>query len=57
MFAAVLPDLDSLDLEAAKALLIAQHEHYTSTLTSRATEIERLQLLVEAAAHALRNEE
>jgi transposase len=36
MFAASLPDLDSLDLEAAKALLIA-----------RSTEIERLVLLVE----------
>jgi transposase len=47
MFAASLPDLDSLDLEAAKALLIAQHESYTATLTSRSTEIERLVLLVE----------
>jgi transposase len=47
MFAASLPDLDSLDLEAAKALLIAQYESYTSTLTSRVTEIERLQLLVD----------
>ena len=42
MFAASLPDLDSLDLEAAKALLIAQHESYTATLSSRSTEIERL---------------
>jgi len=47
MFAASLPDLDSLDLEAAKALLIAQHESYTATLSSRSTEIERLVLLVE----------
>jgi transposase len=47
MFAAALPDLDSLDLEAMKALLIAQHERYTATLTSRASEIERLVLLVE----------
>jgi hypothetical protein len=47
MFAAALPDLDSLDLEAAKALLIAQHKRYTATLTSRASEIERLVLLVE----------
>lgn len=47
MFAASLPDLDRLDLEAAKALLIAQHERYTATLTSRSTEIERLVLLVE----------
>src|ERR1700709_1165703 len=47
MFAAPLPDLGSLDLEAAKALLIAQHESYTATLSSRSTEIERLVLLVE----------
>src|SRR5271163_1016201 len=47
MFAASLPDLDSLDLEAAKALLIAQHSSYTATLSSRSTEIERLVLLVE----------
>src|SRR5271156_4878545 len=47
MFAAALPDLDSLDLVAMKALLIAQHERYTSTLTSRTSEIERLVLLVE----------
>jgi transposase len=47
MLAASLPDLDSLDLEAAKALLIDQHEKYTATLTSRASEIERLVLLVE----------
>jgi transposase len=43
MLAAALPDLDSLDPEAVKALLIAQHQ----TLNSRATEIERLQLLVD----------
>jgi transposase len=43
MLAAALPDLDSLDLEAVKALLIAQHR----TLASRATEIERLELLVD----------
>src|ERR1700684_2987172 len=47
MFAASLLDLDSLDLEAAKALLIAQHESYAATLSSRSTEIERLMLLVE----------
>src|SRR5450631_2940941 len=47
MVAAALPDLDSLDLEAVKSLLIAQHEKYTATLTSRASEIERLALLVE----------
>lgn len=47
MFAAALPDLGSLDLEAVKALLIAQHEEYTATLSSRASEIERLLLVVE----------
>src|SRR5271170_1314315 len=47
MFAASLPDLDSLDLAAAKALLIAQHESYTATLSFRSTEIEHLVLLVE----------
>jgi hypothetical protein len=39
MSATALPDLDSLDLEAMKALVIAQHERYTRTLSSRATEI------------------
>lgn len=53
MFAASLPDLDSLDLEAAKALLIAQHQSYTTTLSSRSTEIERLMLLVEKLQHML----
>jgi len=54
MVAAPLPDLDTLDLEAMKALLItqqdhfkAQHEQYAATLSSRASEIERLVLLVE----------
>ena len=47
MFPAALPDLDGLDLEAAKTLLKRQHERYTATLCSRTTEIERLVLLVE----------
>lgn len=47
MIAAPLPDLEQLDLEAAKALLIAQHEIYVSNLGSRTGEIERLRLLVE----------
>ena len=46
MLAAALPDLESLDVEALKALVIAQHERYTRTLNSRAGEIERLMLLV-----------
>ena len=47
MLAASLPDLDSLDLEAVKTLLIDRHERYTAVLTSRTIEIERLVLLVE----------
>lgn len=47
MVAVPLPDLDTLDLQAAKALLIEQHQKYTATLTSRTSEIERLVLLVE----------
>lgn len=47
MIATPLPDLEQLDLEAAKALLIAQHEIYVSNLGSRTGEIERLRLLVE----------
>src|SRR5271167_182565 len=47
MIAVPFPDLDALDLRAAKALWIEQHERYTATLTSRASEIERLVLLVE----------
>ena len=53
MFAAALPDLDSLDLEAMKALVMAQHERYTAALSSRTTEIERLKLLVEKLKHML----
>jgi transposase len=53
MLANELPNLDSLDLEAMKALVIAQHERYTRTLSSRATEIERLLLLVEKLKHML----
>ena len=43
----MLPDLNALDPDALKALLIEQHEKYTATLTSRSGEIERLKLLVE----------
>jgi transposase len=56
-----LPDLDALDPAALKAMILAQHdrhqaqqdhfkaqhERYTATLSSRASEIERLSLLVE----------
>jgi transposase len=47
MFSASLPDLNALDLEAVKALLIDRHESYTAALNSRTSEIERLVLLVE----------
>src|SRR5271156_564825 len=55
MFSALsLPDLDALDPAALKAMILAQRDHskaererYTITLTSRASEIERLVLLVE----------
>jgi transposase len=59
MFSALnLPDLDALDPAALKATILAQQdqyqdhfkaqqERYTATLTSRASEIERLLLLVE----------
>ena len=60
MLGAALPDLDSLDLQAAKALLIAQHEHfkeqhtqYKAALSSRASEMERLVLLVAKLQHML----
>ena len=47
MVSASLPDLDTLDLQAMKAILIDRHERYTATLNSRTREIERLVLLVE----------
>ncbi len=49
-----LPDLYALDPAALKAMILAQqdhhkaqHETYTATLSSRATEIDRLKLLVD----------
>ena len=47
MVATPLPDLDTLDLEAAKSLLIEQHSRYTAALSSNSSEIERLVLLVD----------
>ena len=47
MIVASLPDLEQLGLEAAKALLIAQHQTYTAALSSRAGEIEQLELELE----------
>jgi transposase len=48
-----LPDLDALDPAALKVLLLAHHEQYTATLSSRVSEIERLVLLVEKLKHML----
>jgi transposase len=62
-----LPDLDTLDPVALKAIILeqqqrhqaqhdhfrGQHERYTATLSSRATEIDRLTLLVEKLKHML----
>ena len=42
-----LPDLETLDPAALKALLLTQQERYNTTLRSRSSEIERLVLLVE----------
>jgi transposase len=48
MFSALsLPDLDALDPAALKSMIQAQHETYAATLSSRATEIEGLKLLVD----------
>ncbi len=54
------PDLDALDPAALKAMILHQHaqakaqqEQYTATLSSRASEIERLVLLVEKLQHML----
>jgi len=43
MISAVLPDLDALDIEALKALVIAQHQN----LSSNTQEIEHLKLVIE----------
>jgi DNA repair exonuclease SbcCD ATPase subunit len=42
-----LPDLETLDPAALRALLLTHHERYIAALSSRAREIERLVLLVE----------
>ena len=48
MLDALMPaDLDALDHAASKAMLLAQREEYTMALSSRATEIAHLKLLVE----------
>lgn len=42
-----LPDLDSLDTEALKALLVQQHQQYRALLTSKSHEIAHLKLVIE----------
>jgi transposase len=57
MAALSLPDLDELDVEALKALLVAQHKIYTEEMAqqsnSHAGEIDRLKLLIEKLKHML----
>lgn len=47
MISAALPDLDTLDVEALKALVIAQHSELLDQHKSNAQEIERLKLIIE----------
>ena len=46
-------DLDSLDPSALKASILEQHERYNRALSSRATGIDRLTLLVAKLQHRL----
>src|ERR1017187_6827734 len=47
MISAPLPDLDALDIEALKALVIAQHSELVDQHKSNAQEIEHLKLVIE----------
>jgi transposase len=47
MISAALPDLDALDIEALKALVIAQHGELLQQRRSNAQEIEHLKLVIE----------
>jgi transposase len=47
MISPALPDLDALDMEALKALVMAQHSELLEQRKSNAQEIERLKLIVE----------
>ena len=47
MISAALPDLDTLDMEALKALVMAQHSDLLEQHRSNAQEIERLKLIIE----------
>jgi hypothetical protein len=45
--AAQLPDLDQLDMEALKALIVVQHEQHLEALSSKTQQIEHLKLVIE----------
>ncbi len=47
MVAAALPDLDQLDIEALKALVVAQHEQHLETISSQLQQIEHFKLVIE----------
>jgi hypothetical protein len=47
MISAVLPDLDALDIEALKALVIANHSELLEQYKSNAQQIEHLKLVIE----------
>ena len=47
MVAAALPDLDQLDIEALKTLVVAQHEQHLETISSQLQQIEHFKLVIE----------
>ena len=47
MISTALPDLDALDVDALKALVIAQHSEFLEQRRSSAQEIEHLKLVIE----------
>jgi transposase len=47
MVAAALPDLDQLDIEALKALVVARHEQHLDAISSQLQQIEHFKLVIE----------
>jgi transposase len=47
MVSTTLPDLDQLDIEALKALIVERHEVHVETLSSQTQQIEHLKLVIE----------
>jgi transposase len=47
MVAAALPNLDQLDIEALKTLVVAQHEQHLETISSQLQQIEHFKLVIE----------